>query len=273
MNRKFCIWNISLWTYPWDTFICSFMGIIHSFPGESLLFILEFAAVQREKRSGSASTSGPICYNLTWLMELSPSEDLYFLNWNLPIFQGLQIEDGVYPSFYVSPCILPWISLLLRNCRWVNAKISQEKCLLSACPTPTDYNKFFKSSYQLKIINSVLQQAVENITKQSFPSTSQSSLQLNTVLMRRSALVHYTAMFLCSRHTPIIISCSTLRQVLMYFKIRTTVYIIARPLRSWIGWTGRLYIMLVVWEDNFSSFQSIPFKGNANTEAKYFRNA
>lgn len=31
--------------------------------------------------------------------------------------------------------------------------------------------------------------------------------------------------------------------------------------------------MLVVWEDDFSSFQFIPFKGNTNTEAKHFRNA
>ena len=88
-----------------------------------------------------------------------------------------------------------------------------------------DYNKVFKSSCQLKFINSVVQQAVENLTIQSFPSASQSSLQLNTVVVRRSALVHHTVMFLCSRHTPTIISHSTLRQVLIYFKIRTTVYI------------------------------------------------
>lgn len=69
----------------------------------------------------------------------------------------------------------------------------------------TDYNKFFKSSCQFKFINSVVRQAVENLTKQSFPSTSQSSLQLNTVVMRRSALVHHAAMFLCSGHTPTII--------------------------------------------------------------------
>lgn len=136
MNRKFCTWNISLWTYPRDTFIHSFMGIIHSFPRESVVFIVKFAAVQREKHSVSTSTSGPIGYNLRRLMELSPNEDLYFLNWNLPVFQGLQIKDGICPSFHISPCILPWISLLLRNRRWVNAKIAQEKCLLSACPTP-----------------------------------------------------------------------------------------------------------------------------------------
>lgn len=171
------------------SFIHSLMGIIHSFPRESA-FIVKFAVVQREKLSVSASASGPIHYTLTWLTELSPSEDLYSLNWNLPVFQGLQIKDGLCPSFHISPCILPGNFILLRKWRWVNARTFQAKCLLSACPTPTDYNKFFKSSCQLQIINSVVQQAVENLTRQSCPSASQPSSQL-----RQSSLVHHTATF------------------------------------------------------------------------------
>jgi len=56
------------------------MEIIHSFPRESVFFIVKLAAVQRAKRSVSTSASGPILYNLIWLRELSPSEDLHFFN-------------------------------------------------------------------------------------------------------------------------------------------------------------------------------------------------
>lgn len=61
------------------SFIHSLMGIIHSFPRESA-FIVKFAVVQREKLLVSVFASGPIHYTLTWLRELSPSEDLYSLN-------------------------------------------------------------------------------------------------------------------------------------------------------------------------------------------------
>lgn len=172
-------------------------SFIHSFTHRNHSFISKGVCLHCEIRCGTEGKALSFCFCLRthslhpnmanraqskWrlvLLKLKPTCFSRSANkrWAVPLLS--------YFSLYT-----PWNFILLRKWRWVNARTFQAKCLLSPCPTPTDYNKFFKSSCQLQIINSVVQQAVENLTRQSFPSASQPSSQL-----RQSSLVHHTATF------------------------------------------------------------------------------